>query len=200
VRFCLILKNYLNNAMKLYRLVAISLTSLTVILALHVPARAGAASSFFCGTSNSLPTTFARTERGDIPVIRWTSNYFADSGWTPERRCAEVSDRFQTYYQDGTLNYLTTGIINGLPVICTAEREDGPCENLLLTLKSGVNAGATLQELLAVRVGASGPMDQSSPRVYINMEEYLETTPIESVSEPANYSPSQPASEQPGLW
>jgi hypothetical protein len=158
--------------------------------------------SFVCGVSNGTPATLARTQRGDVPVIRWASNYFSGSGWTPERRCEEVSQRFQSYYDNGTLKYLTTGIMNGLPVICTAIQEGGACQDLLLTLRQDANPGQALQQLLAVRSRASsGPLSQSSERVYIDVEDYLQTAPLNNQeSEMENTaSPSNQGSAQQ-LW
>ena len=63
--------------------------------------------SFFCGISpEGVHTTYGKTERGDVPIIRWVSSYFAKSGYTPRQRCLEVSNRFQDYYQKGTSNTL----------------------------------------------------------------------------------------------
>jgi len=45
---------------------------------------------FFCGSSNGVPVTVARTSRGDIPVIRWLSTYFSATNYAPVRRCMDV--------------------------------------------------------------------------------------------------------------
>ena len=106
---------------------------------------------FFCGSSNNIPTTLARTPRGNIAVIRWTSDYFSGSGWTPQRRCEEVSSRFQNYYSKGQLQFLTTGEMNRQQVICVTDREKADCRGLLLTLKRTTDPGQVLTSLLAVR-------------------------------------------------
>ncbi len=138
--------------------------------------------SFVCGSSNGVPATMAQTPRGNVPVIKWVSNYFSDSGWTPQRRCQEVSRKFQAYYQNGTLNYLTTGEINGQPVVCVAQEKEGPCAGLLFTLKAESNPGETLQRLLDVRDRtAGGPLPESSPRVYININDVL-AKPVEGAA------------------
>ncbi len=155
--------------------------------------------NFVCGVSNGVPTTMAQTQRGNVPVIRWTSNNFSDSGWTPERRCQEVSSRFQTYHEDGSLNYLTTGVMNGMPVVCTTNQEGGTCQNLLFTLKEGANAGQTLRDLLQVRTHATGPLNQSEARVYINMQDYLETAALNGEA-PTNTTPTPPAASSSPLW
>ena len=136
--------------------------------------------SFVCGNSNGAPATIAQTNHGDVPVIRWTSDRFRDAGYSEERRCLEVSARFQQYFRNGKLNYLTTGIMNNQQVVCVADRKGGDCTGLLFTLKRGSNPNQVLNSLLAVRVRASGPLNESTSRVYIEMSEYLKQAAVES--------------------
>ena len=115
-------------------------------------------SSFYCGYSNGVPTTLAETPRGTVPIIRWVSQHFSGSGYTPQQRCEEVSGRFQSYYNQDILNYITTGYMNGMPVVCVTGINGGECSELLFTLKPGQNASRTLQQLFDIRQGASGPL------------------------------------------
>lgn len=155
------------------------------------PAQAGE-QRFGCAQSGGVPATMAKTKRGYVPVIRWTSDYFGSSGWSPQARCQEVSDRFEAYHKDGTLNFLTTGRMNRQSVVCVASREGGPCSGLLFTLKPGSNPGQTLQRLLDVRYRATGPLNESSARVYINMEDFLNKAPVDNtVTEVSNPTPSR---------
>ncbi len=153
---------------------------------------------FYCGVSQGVPTTIATTPRGNVPVIRWVSSYFSGSGYDPQTRCQEVSGRFQTYYNNGTLSYITTGIMNGLPVVCVTGTNGGSCNGLLFTLKKGQNASKTVQQLFDVRSGASGPLYESSngdsEQIYIDVNNYLNTSPVEEATEPnqANPNPVQP--------
>jgi hypothetical protein len=153
-----------------------------LIGAAHLPAEARA-QDFVCSSVGGVPTTTASMADGrSVPVIRWTSNAFDGAGWTPERRCQEVSSRFSTYNRDGRLRYITTGRMNGLPVICTAASSGGPCDGLLYTLKPGQNATATLRNLFDVRVKARGPLQETSGRLYLNMNELLD--PSTSAAQP----------------
>lgn len=132
------------------------------------------ATNFVCGSWQGTPATLARTDKGDVPVILWTSDYFTGSGYDPQTRCQIISEKFQEYYSDGRLKYLTTGRENGMNVICAAKSNNGGCNGTLFTLKPGSDPGKTLQDLLAVRDRASGPLYESSAsRVYIDIEEYL---------------------------
>ena len=134
---------------------------------------------FFCGRDpHGRPTTYVNTPTGNLPLVRWVSHYFNESGYTPEVRCREVSQRFNQFYNQGVLNFITTGFINNLPVVCVAGRMGGPCTNVLFTLKSGQNATRTIQQLFDVRAGAAGPLFESDGRVYIDMRPY--TTAIQA--------------------
>ena len=58
-------------------------------------------------------------------------------GWTPERRCNEISRRLESYRPDG-LYELLTGIENGYNTIC-ATTEDIPSCRIVLTVPQGEN-------------------------------------------------------------
>jgi hypothetical protein len=102
--------------------------------------------SFSCQVVGGVPATVANTPAGQKTVIRWVSGYFSGSGYTPMTRCVEVSQRFQAYMNQGVLNYITTGYMNSLPVVCVTSSDGGGCQGLLFTLKSGENASRVLQQ------------------------------------------------------
>lgn len=141
--------------------------------------------NFFCGTRKDTPATVARTERGDIPVIRWVSTYFSGAGYSPSSRCVEVSKRFQTYYDNGTLNYITTGVVNRQPVVCVAKSPGGSCTGVLFTLEDRDDPNQVLQELFDVRVRATavpitrGETQVTQQPIYIDIKDYLNKTPVE---------------------
>lgn len=141
---------------------------------------------FFCGQSRigeadkNIPTTFARTKRGNVPVIRWKSTYFENSNaYSPMRRCEEVSLRFQEYYSDGTLDYLTSGQMNSQNVICVADEYGGSCQRLLFTLEPKDNPQEILRDLLSTRDRSSGPLTRGADALYVDMANFLETAPVE---------------------
>ena len=59
--------------------------------------------SFFCGktfdtaSKSQVPTTLVWTpeKQGNVALIRWKSQYFDRSKFSNERRCQEVSQKFQ---------------------------------------------------------------------------------------------------------
>jgi len=170
-------------------------------LSSHDPAKAGA-SGFSCSISNGAPATMVETADGRrVPLIRWTSSTFDGAGWTPARRCQEVSQRFETFRQQGRLNYLTTGRMNSLPVICTAKQTGDACDGLLYTLKPGQDPTTSLTRLLDVRFKARGPLNETQERVYINVNELISGNGANSSSAvtPAS-SPSTTANGVRPLW
>lgn len=140
------------------------------------------------------PATAVVTADGrQVPVIRWTSGVFSDAGWSQQRRCEEVSARFDGFLKQGRLAFITTGLMNGLPVICTAASRGGGCDGLLYTLKPGQDPTATLRSLLVLRVKASGPLNETSSRLYVSIDDLLST----AQSNAANPSPAPLAAPAP---
>lgn len=153
-----------------------------------LPSRAGN-NSFFCGTLNRQPVTLVRTPRGSVPLVRWTSNNYFPPPWTAQKRCEEVGRRFQRNYDNGTLKYINTGTLNGEPVVCAAVNKDDACTNrtLLFTLKRGSDADATLKKLMDRRGLAAGYVLSETGPGSVDMDRYLEDTPVEE-----NISPISP--------
>jgi Circadian oscillating protein COP23 len=138
--------------------------------------------SFDKGTGARLPTTFAWAERGKIAVVRWKTEEFA--GYSPQKRCDEVSPRFQEAYDRGTLKMITNGKVNGQPVICTATEYRGKCETLLMTLRSTDDSIKILNSFKDILNGrGAGPILHNSgfPQVYyqVDIETFLRTAPVE---------------------
>ncbi|MGK7903217.1 MAG: COP23 domain-containing protein [Hormoscilla sp.] len=141
-----------------------------------------------------VPTTFAWTQRGKSPVIRWVRDDFKAAGYDPRTRCEEVSPRFQEAYRNGSLKYLTNGEMHEQPVICSTREEGGDCETLLFTLLHKDDGKATLEDLEAVLDGrkSGGPMEQEggglklddeTGQLYlkVDIDEFLRTAPVEPV-------------------
>lgn len=146
---------------------------------------------FFCSAINNpktgekTPMTLAKTQRGNVEMIRWKSTFFNNkvNDFTPMSRCTEVSRRFQDFYNQGILSYLTTGKMNAQNVICVAEEYGGPCSGLLLTLEPKDDPQQVLQELMNVRTRASGgPITRGSGSAYFNVEDFLATAPVQTIS------------------
>lgn len=164
-------------------------------------------STFVCGVSQGQPATIAQTPRGNIPVIVWVSQYFSRSGFNPQARCQDVSSRFQSFYSQGALNFITAGIVNGQPVVCATGAAGGPCNNtnVLFTLKPGESAARVIQGLHQIRGGAAGPLYEStrqrssSNSDSINVSDFLNNAPVDTGASASSPQPnhSAPAMSQP---
>lgn len=122
---------------------------------------------FFCGKDRTgkLATMVQPVNQAKpgAPIVRWVSGYFSGKGYTPEKRCAEVSQRFQMAFNANPNFTFTTARLKGNPVICASNKKGGACQTLLYTLKPGVQDPIlTMMRLERVRVGASGPLNEST--------------------------------------
>lgn len=160
-----------------------SLTTLTITAVMNQPSYAGN-TTFYCGKSKGVPVTFARTQNGGkVTIINWTSNAYFPPPWTAQRRCEQVSKRFQRSNDNGTLKNITTGTLNGQPVVCAGTSRNETCtgNNLLFTLKRGVNPSDTLRRLLDSRGLAAGKTlsENASDGINIDFEEFLKNATVE---------------------
>jgi hypothetical protein len=174
------------------------LTALGTIVGTAQPGRSQA-TGFSCDQSSGVPVTvYQNRQGGQEPWIKWVSNAFSDSGYNPVTRCREVSGRLETYRANKQLKYLTVGMMNRQPVVCTASRVNGRCEGLVFTLKPNQDAVRTLNNLLAWREGqaATPSLRESGEVPYIDVSARLQDNgPAMSPPQAAPNRPSQPAPE-----
>ena len=178
------------------RLFAPVLTGLVVALGApttwNQPSYAGS-TTFYCGMRQSVPVTYARTPRGNVPIIRWVSSNYFPAPWNPQQRCRVVAQRFQRNYDNGTLRAIVPGTLKGEPVVCAAISRNSPCTDrtLLFTLKRGSNPSLTVGRLMDRRGLASGNgLNESGsncvddcPIDYVDVTDYLNNVPVESNSQ-----------------
>ncbi|MGK7901039.1 MAG: COP23 domain-containing protein [Hormoscilla sp.] len=139
--------------------------------------------TYYCDRSaDGTPTTFVKTARGKIPLIRWESDDFASAGYPRQKRCEIVSEKFQSYLEQGILNYITTGRDNDERVICVSKEEGGRCHGTLWTLKKDDDADELIDRLLQLSYASGVPFAQNSDgysQVYIEIDNILRNAPIE---------------------
>ncbi len=156
------------------------------------------------------PTGFATVaRRGELvtpPLLTWDKTL--GGGWTPEKRCETVSQRFNQAVQinGGKLSYLrlTYGPLNGETVICYTDNSNRPCSSssLLFTL-STENADTpqqVLTDLKTFALSASGTAIQESPpqllyetedgRTYFDLGEWSDRVEWQPISDLAAVDPS----------
>ncbi|MBR8840279.1 MAG: COP23 domain-containing protein [Stigonema ocellatum SAG 48.90 = DSM 106950] len=146
--------------------------------------------TFFCrevfdqASNSRIPATVAWIPERQIHVrfIGWKSEYFERNGWTPQKRCATVTEKFQQFYSQGRLNYLTYGTVNGYPVICAPANPEETCNsnNQLFTLKSGSNPQIVFQNLIDITKGASSDMilQNSGKQTYLSVQALFKKAPL----------------------
>ena len=151
--------------------------------------QAGINNTYYCAQLNGKWNTFVNTPRGRVTLIEW-ANQFSEK-WTPQKRCAAVSERFQTFLDRGNLKYIRTGNVNQLPVICIADSRGGDCpdKNVLITLQQGTDPEGVLVRLVDFRRSVSGQTltlssddaaFYSDGEFYVNMEKFLEKVPVDN--------------------
>ena len=112
------------------------------------------AQDYYCGTSDGLPITMFKSSGAeqDIPLIRWKTTLGQE--WTPNVRCESVAQRFKCFDGDNSLEFLTTGTVNNMPVVCAVFIEGEECSNrynsdrVLFTLPVGRDPNQALDTLL----------------------------------------------------
>ncbi|ELS04054.1 hypothetical protein Xen7305DRAFT_00037820 [Xenococcus sp. PCC 7305] len=109
---------------------------------------------FFCDEQQM--STVVRTNQGELPMIRWMDGSFPPP-WTPLERCREVTARFNTFNNNGTLKYMRAAMMNNNPVICVAGYKGGSClpNGLLITLKVGSDPNVTFKRIIDRRIWAT---------------------------------------------
>lgn len=143
---------------------------------------------FTCGTSfnerlkKRVPTTIYWTSTDKKAIIQWTKQI--NQNWTPQRRCEEFSGRIQSIYAANPDRlFFTNSKMGGSNVICATDRVNGACKQLLMTLRSGDNPLAFLQEFKETFNAnyTVGVIQHGSPEppiyVEIDMTAILKTAP-----------------------
>lgn len=144
--------------------------------------------SFYCGTiadretGELTPATLAYVpqRKANIPIVAWTTQLAA---WSPEKRCESVSKTFQTFHEDGRLNYLSQGVSAGYPIICAKLDTQEECSggNQLFQVKAGSNPEDVIAALKGTLAGETGEelivQSSSGGQTNISMSELLENAP-----------------------
>jgi hypothetical protein len=161
-----------------------AIASIGTAAAIVQPSWAGSA-TFFCGIRKGVPSTYAKTPRGNAKIISWVGTNFPPP-WTPMQRCLEVSKRFERNYANGLLKTIKTGNLNGNPVVCAARSQADPCTDrtLLFTLKPGSNPNYTVRRLLDRNGLAAGNVLLESTcmedcPMYVNVDTFIDNASVE---------------------
>lgn len=158
--------------------------ALSGAIALSSKPASAAPTTFQCITSGSGYATIAVAGgKKTNPLITYNNPIFSGSGYTPQRRCQEISGRLETAVANngGMLKglLLTVGEVNGYDVICYVNNNQSDCDtrNLLMTLPPRSNPGKILATFLNVSAQpftSPNPVRMSEPSTYIPFGDAVE--------------------------
>lgn len=135
------------------------------------------------------PSTVAISGEKSTIIINWNpKNFKFGEKWSPQRRCEEVSARFQKLHERDGLKYLTADSASWLGdsvnVVCGVKQAGDRCEqsDLLFTLESKDDPNEVLNDLIALRERPkeNKPLTRGSNfdggrRIFYDLSKELET-------------------------
>ncbi len=158
---------------------------------------------YSCINHQGKPSTVVDTDKGRILLIVWESDFFRGSGWTPQKRCEEVTKRFQEFSDNKTLRYLTTGKMKGQNVICVGTPIGGSAykcldNGLLLTLEGrNDNPNEVLQNLFQATRSSSNFLRRTGNRYAFEFDKFIDEAPV--ISQPSIPDTSIPQISPPAI-
>lgn len=116
----------------------------------------------------------------NVRLIGWKSDYF-DKTLTVEQRCQKVTQKFQTKYDNGDLQYISLGQSGGYPILCGVKNIGDPCNgnSQLFTLKPYSSPQQIQQRLGEILSGKSSDMlmQSSGNQAYVPFSDLLNALP-----------------------
>jgi len=128
--------------------------------------------TFACQMDEDIPVTVAQTPVATVQIVRWDAAAIAIEA-TPQADCETSADQFQASYEDDLLSYITTGRMEGQLVACAADKVSGRCLSRLLSLQQTQRPRIALQQVLQIRLPTEGPISDTGPRPYVELDRYL---------------------------
>jgi hypothetical protein len=161
--------------------IAASIVTLGSVAVFITPTQAASDYRFVCKQANDgVWTTVAQTPRGPQDFIRWTSDFGGKVGYTPKRRCSEVSGRLNIYITQSNPFYLIHGKDKktNYPIICQTDSEGKGCKGLIYTLDpKSLRPPAEVAKDLVSLVKSDiydAPVTATSCPLYINVKALLQ--------------------------
>lgn len=115
---------------------------------------------FACQSQNGQYTVVYNPESQPGKLYPWANPSAMGSGWTPERRCNEISRRLEAYRPDGLLE-MRTGVENGYNVVCVTTQKNSSCR-IVLTVPQGQDPDTTRNRVFEnLTVADSGQQTQA---------------------------------------
>lgn len=96
---------------------------------------------FTCQLLNGQYTVMYHPESQTGQAYPWATPSVLGGGWTPEKRCNEISRRLELYRPDGLLE-MRNAVENNYNIVCVTTQKDPSCR-IVLTVPPGQNAEQT---------------------------------------------------------
>ncbi|MDX2255017.1 MAG: COP23 domain-containing protein [Pseudanabaenaceae cyanobacterium bins.39] len=100
---------------------------------------------FSCQIRDGKPIVVYQPKSQPQKYFPWAAPSAMGDGWSPERRCNEISRRLEQYRPDGLLE-MRTGMENGYNVICATTDKNPSCRTVL-TVPNGQDPIATRDQV-----------------------------------------------------
>ena len=97
---------------------------------------------FTCDYANGEYTVMYNPEDRGNESYPWAIPSQLGGGWTPERRCNEITSRLESYRADGLLE-MSTGVENGYDTVCVTTQIDPTDCRIVLTVPPGQDPQVT---------------------------------------------------------
>lgn len=152
------------------------------------------------------------------PLLRWRTEQFSNAGYTPERRCYEVTNRLNIAVKEvgGRMSslWLTLGEIGDNTVICYVNKPSYGCNsrNTLWTLNADnerdpAQVLAKVSEFIVTKGSGSG-IQETAGQPYVSLDQFVDaafsagtppsSTPSTKPTQPFNMPTTQPIPSQGG--
>jgi hypothetical protein len=172
-------------AIKILAAIAVGSTILTIS-----PSAQASTDKYYCRKVNGTYGVFSRTERGSLSLLNFKRD--VPEAWTVAKRCQEVAQRFQRFYDNGILRFIGADFVNNEPVLCALKdkiTEGEPCnsENVLVTLPPQSDPVETARQLMDARSLARGRVipvnggNKGKLETYINGNTYYDLEVLEQL-------------------
>ncbi|MEM8722380.1 MAG: COP23 domain-containing protein [Cyanobacteria bacterium P01_G01_bin.39] len=141
---------------------------------------------YFCQEVDDVHGIYSSTERGKIKYMNFVRD--VSQGWSIERRCDVVADRFQRFDDSGVLKFVVAGYVNNEPVLCAVAAEGNLCssDNVLVTLPPQSDPVREARRLIDTRGLAAGRVisvngKQGKLESYVNGNTYYNLEILEQL-------------------
>lgn len=124
------------------------------------PTSAPTDTRFTCQVMNGQYTVMYNPQSQPGKTYPWAAPGQMGGGWTPDRRCAEISRRLEFYRPDGLLE-LQTAVENGYQTVCVTTEQVPGCR-IVLTVPEGQDPILTRDRVFANLTTADGGQSTSA--------------------------------------